>query len=59
MSPRAWAKVGVHGKKGRVSRRWPWFLAWVLGWRMGPANLENPGEKQAWAREDMLLLVMC
>lgn len=34
-------------------------LTWVLAWRMGPASLENPREKQVWGGEDLLLLVVC
>ena len=34
-------------------------MAWVLEWKMRPANLVNPGKKQAWGREDLLLLVVC
>lgn len=32
-------------------------MAQVLGWRVAPANPENPREKQVWGREDEFVLV--
>lgn len=59
MIPRAWVEVGRgeknrgRGHKGSVAL----VLAQVLGWRMGPANLRPPWERQVWGREDKFLVV--